>query len=310
MKKNWKAIIMQAFIFSILLMPCITSLAGGNVMDTSSAAVGMVEMGDGSFLTTDSYNKVIWKQQNGISEIYAGMPGVPGIYGEPQGGYRDDSLSQALFGSPWAIVPFKGGYAVSDPANNVVRLIYDNKVRTVNLKVALSNPTGLAVDGDGALYISDTNNNIIRRVTKEGSVTTWLTGLSEPTGLYFKNGLLYIADSGNNRILKAESGNISAVIGGMSEGYGDGDYQQAMFANPMGLAVDDDGTIYVADTGNSAIRKIQTGAVTTLLINRGTELSNVPVSPVGLLLKGDSLYMCDMFSRTIIAIPKEEDVNQ
>ena len=309
MKKKWKKILMAAAC-TVMLLSGTSSLAAENVMNNSCAPAGIAETGDGSLLVTDTYHKVIWKVKDGQSSVFAGTPGAEGMYGEPEGGYRDDNLNRALFGNPWAIVPFKGGYAVSDPANNVIRLLGDNKVRTVNLSKVLSNPTGLAADAEGCLYIADTNHNQILKVTANGSASVWLSGLSEPTGLYYQNGSLYIADSGNNRIVKAVSGKISSVMGGTQSGYLDGALQNSLFANPMAIAVDLDGTIYVADTGNSAIRKIQGNTVSTLLVNKGSESENFSVSPVSLQLVGNNLYICDIFSREMIAIPKEQGVTR
>ena len=288
-----------------------------SVMDVICGASGIIMGKDGSLLVTDTYNKVVWQVEpsDGTCSVFAGGETVADIYGEPVGGYNDGKLSESYFKAPWAIAPFLDGYAVSDAENNAVRMISKEKVQTVNgstterlviknMGVVFDNPTGLAADEEGNLYVSDTSAGAVRRISSEGKVSTVAKDLEDPMGLCWKDGVLYIAETGQHRILKLQNGKLEAVAGSGVTGYVDGSVEEAVFASPQAIAVADDGTIYVADTGNSAVRKIVDGKVTTLLARDRTTLINSPVSPVGLLVVGEELYICDNFARKVIRVDR------
>ena len=117
--------------------------------------------------------------------------------------------------------------------------------------------------------------------------------------------MLYVAETGANRIVKIENGQISLVAGSGQEGSADGPASQAAFAFPQGVVVGQDGTVYIADTGNGAVRRIQNGETDTILSRetlRGQESILAPASPTGLLLAGRTLYVCDSFNRAVYVI--------
>ena len=142
-------------------------------------------------------------------------------------------------------------------------------------------PYGVAVTNDGTQYVADAgDNNRIRRIGTDGAVTT-LAGFSEgfadgegtaarlntPSGLALdRAGNLYVADTGNHAIRKITPlGMVSTVAGTGVAGFRDGARTQAQFNGPIGVAADAHGNIYVADTYNDRIRKIDTqGQVSTL----------------------------------------------
>src|SRR6202167_848290 len=152
-------------------------------------------------------------------------------------------------------------------------------------KALLTNPSGIAVDKSGNLYIADTGNNRIRMVaassgiisTIAGSSTTGLTGdggpavnatFTLPGGLAIDaSGNLYIADQNNWVIRRISGGIITTVAGTGKPGYsGDnGQATKAMLRGPQGVAVDASGNLYIADTGNQRIRYVNvSGAITTI----------------------------------------------
>ena len=150
-------------------------------------------------------------------------------------------------------------------------------------------PRGIAVDRAGNAYVVDANNNTIRKITQEGVVTT-LAGapgergrtdgagaaarFSEPFGLAADAaGNLYVADNLNNAIRRiTPDGVVTTFAGGGASGTTDGTGAAARFHEPRGVAVDADGTVYVADYENHTIRKITSaGVVTTLAGSPDTE---------------------------------------
>ena len=262
---------------------------------------GLSAMDGGALLVTDLYNKVVWQVKNGASAVYAGGSTVEDLFGQPIGGYNDAVLKDSYFKSPWAISPFLDGWAVSDADNGVVRLIRPKNTETVNghtkenltltkLGVAFRRPTGLATDSDGNLYVSDTLADAVRRITPEGEVTTVASGLREPMGLYWTNGVLYIAETGANRIVKLQNTRVTAVAGSGIDDLADGPAERAAFSGPQGVTVGPDGTIYVSDTNNSAIRQIKNSQVTTLAARDAVDPNAFyPVSPTNLMVQGRTL---------------------
>ncbi len=151
----------------------------------------------------------------------------------------------------------------------------------------ISKPSGLAVDTAGNLFITDYNNRI-RKVGTNGNITTVAGGgaggdgglatsasLSNPTGVAVDAaGNLYIADKGNNRIRKVDaSGIITTFAGTNVAGFaGDGgSATNARLSSPASVALDASGNLYIADTGNNRVRKVNpTGVITTVA---GTNVS-------------------------------------
>jgi serine/threonine protein kinase, bacterial len=137
-------------------------------------------------------------------------------------------------------------------------------------------PHGIAVDASGNLFVADTYNNKIRKVTSAQVVTTlagnaangagWADGsgsaasFNGPYGIAVDgNGNIFVADYANNKIRKLTAAGVVTTIAGNSAnnpGSADGIGSAAGFNSPAGIAVDGNGTLYVADTYNNKIRKI------------------------------------------------------
>jgi len=103
----------------------------------------------------------------------------------------------------------------------------------------------------------------VYRVSEDGKAEVAAKGLSEPMGLCYADGVLYIAETGAHRVSMLKDGKVTVLAGSGKEGLADGAGTAAAFSLPQGVAVDEDGAVYVADTGNSAIRRIRNGVVDT-----------------------------------------------
>ena len=182
-------------------------------------------------------------------------------------------------------------------------------------QASFNTPSGLARDADGNLYVADTGNNRIRKVTPEGVVST-VAGdgtagnadgpaaqaqFNGPIGVAVdKQGNIYVADTYNDRIRKISSdGHVITIAGAGTPGYADGAANAALFDTPCGIAVADDGSLIVADTGNHQLRKITTdGNVTTLAITH-TNLSR----PTSIAITHDNfLYVTELDRSRVIQI--------
>jgi sugar lactone lactonase YvrE len=197
-------------------------------------------------------------------------------------------------------------------------------------QAGFSDPFGVVIGSDGTLYVSDAgDSNRIRKLTREGILLT-VAGEKEgfadgipasfntPSGLALDDhGNLYVADTGNNRIRKVTTeGVVSTVAGDGSAGYADGPASSAEFNGPIGLAVDSQNSIYVADTYNDRIRKITAdGFVTTVAGSAGPGYRDGPANnsqfdtPCGIVIKADgTLIVADTGNGKLRQISPSGDV--
>jgi hypothetical protein len=152
----------------------------------------------------------------------------------------------------------------------------------------LGNPTGIAVDSAGAVYIADTAFHVVRKVsggfiaTVAGTGTAGFGGdngpavsaqLNAPAGVAVDASFnLFISDGENRRIRKVSNGIITTIAGNGTQGVAsNGSAASAAFCSPRGLAVDAAGSIYVADSCNGVVRKISGGTIVTVA---GDEFGN------------------------------------
>ncbi len=319
----------------LLLLSCTLFLPASAAMPTTMAPSGLLLLSDGSLLVADIHNKAIWKKTNDDFQRLAGQQGPNDALGVPLGGYADGAAARASFQMPWSITPYLNGWAISDTENHVIRYLADGKVSTlagsgtpgsadgIGIKASFQRPTGMVTLDDGSLLVADTDNHVIRKIDTKGNVTTYAGSkegnadgeqrtaqLREPTGLYYEDGVLYIADSGNNRICQLEQGQVT-TLAGAKDGTADfinGKADNARFSAPQGIAVYGD-SILVADTVNSAIREIRNGEVSTLLQLGQAEYALYPVEPRALAVSGDTLYVGDVFANTMFTVALQKKVS-
>lgn len=253
---------------------------------------------EGNLLIADSENHVIRRlmHASGVIETVAGCVGtqrsgeeiskapVPNHYVEKEA----DPLADVedMPGRAYSQTPDLSGtvrYIVGQGIGKD-RFAGDGGLATCAL---LNFPSAVAVDSAGTLFIADTWNHRIRRVDSKTGVIQTVAGtgqskwtgdgspgvsasLNEPVALVLDGTCLYIADQSNNRIrmLDLDSGVITTVAGTGDSGYnGDGmPAVESALAGPSGLALDQEGNLYIADTFNGRIRMIDrnTGFISTV----------------------------------------------
>jgi sugar lactone lactonase YvrE len=215
--------------------------------------------------------------------------------GDGSPGFQDGAAGAARFSDPFGVaVATDGSVYVADAgeSNRIRRLTPQGQVTTLagggeghadgaGAGASFNTPSALALDAAGNLYVADTGNNRVRRVTPEGSVTT-IAGegsagfrdgaaaqaqFDAPVGVALDgDGNVYVADTYNDRVrLITKDGQVRTLAGAGRPGLADGSAAEALFDTPCALAVNDAGEVYVADTGNNRLRKVtKDGQVSTL----------------------------------------------
>jgi sugar lactone lactonase YvrE len=281
------------------------------------------------------------------------------VAGNGTQGYKGDggsATSAELYGPAGVAVDASGNLYIADASNNRVREV--NAATGVITTVAgtgvagysgdggpatsaeLNDPSGIAVDAAGDLYIADTGNNRIREVSaKTGTITTVAGSgtkgyggdnglaisaeLNGPYGVAINTaGNLYIADSGNNviREVGAATGVITTVAGNGTGGFsGDGSpATSAELHDPLGVAVDTAGNLYIADTNNQHIRKVDatTALITTVAGNVwggtgfGHSGGNGPATAAGTGLWSPEGVAVDAFGNLYVADMNDQSIRQ
>jgi DNA-binding beta-propeller fold protein YncE len=223
-------------------------------------------------------------------------PRVRTIAGEGKEGVNDGPAFRARFSDPFDVAVSADGVAIyvadAGEANRIRRIGPDGAVTTLagstegfadgtGSAARFHTPSAVAVGPDGALYVADTGNHAIRKVTLDGVVTTlagdgrpgWSDGgprsarFNGPIGLTVDaTGRVFVADTYNDRIRSvAPDGTVSTVAGSGQPGFGDGAGAVAAFDTPTDVVALPSGSLLVADYGNRAIRQIAPdGAVSTV----------------------------------------------
>ena len=201
---------------------------------------------------------------------------------------------------------------------------WNGDTRTATMST-LKNPSGVAVDRSGNIYIADCGNHRIRKVDSSGTITTIAGGgsslgddgpatsarLNCPSGVALdSSGNLYIADQSNNRIRKVDSsGTITTIAGGGSSLGDDGPAVDAQLNIPYRVALDGSGNIYVADYSNNRIRKVDSSGTITTVVGTGTagfagdggRAAQAQLNfPIGVALDGSgNIYIADSLNHRI-----------
>jgi sugar lactone lactonase YvrE len=267
-----------------------------------------------------------------------GWPGqLSLVAGDGVRGAQDGAGVMARFDDPWGIVVMEDGtrYVADAGDNNRIRRITrDGAVTTLaggregfadgsGPAAAFHTPSALARDAEGNLYVADTGNHAIRKVTPQGVVTT-VAGTGEPgfrdgpaaqaqfdgpIGVAVDGrGRIYVADTYNDRIRLIErDGQVTTLAGGDAPGFVDGTGSEARFDTPTGIAVDATGVVWVADLRNDALRRVTPqGGVSTLPMQADLPTQPGPRRPLSLALTHDgNLYVGELFSGRVMQVMRD-----
>jgi sugar lactone lactonase YvrE len=253
---------------------------------------GITSDSTGNIFVTDTGNNTIRKITSaGVVTTFAGTAGLSGS--------TDATGAAARFNNPKGITTdSSGNIYVVDSGNHTIRKITSTGVVTTFAGLAgtfgSTNATGTAArfffpnritsDGSGTLYVTDSGNHFIRKITNAGVVTT-LAGtagivgstdgvgaaasFNNPKGIAVDGSLnVFVSDSGNHTIRKITNIGVVTTLAGTAGSLGstDGVGAAARFNNPNGMTIDNSGNVNVVDVGNHIIRKVTPAGVVTTII--------------------------------------------
>ncbi len=233
---------------------------------------------------------------NTVTPTPAPTSGVSTYVGNGTPGLVNGTGTGAELSAPVGIVvDVLGNLYISEKGNNLIRKVAPGGVVTTLVGTGtagykdgpvataqFNDPEGMVIDGTGNLFVADAGNNVIRKITPDGQVSTYAgngkaglingsaTGaeFSTPKGLAIdKARNLYVADYGNNVIREISAiGTVTTYAGNGTPGLVNGSAASAEFQNPTGIAIDGSYEVFVAEAGNSDIREIlQSGKVSTFV---------------------------------------------
>jgi sugar lactone lactonase YvrE len=272
--------------------------AFGSANGTGAAAsfrfvTGLVHDSAGNMFLTDVDNHTIRKiTPAGIVSTYAGVAGVLGS--------ANGTGAVARFNYPWGIaVDSAGNLFVAEQGNHTIRKITPSGVvslfagsagisgatNATGAAARFNGPTGLSIDGADNLYVADSGNSTIRKITSSGLVSTvaglaGTRGISDGTGAAARfdspsgitsdtAGTLYVADTGNNIVRKVTPLGVVSIFAGSSlgnAGSADAAGASARFDSPVGITMDATNNLYVSDRDNKTVRKITPSGVVSTVV--------------------------------------------
>ena len=260
-----------------------------------------------------------------------------------QGFFGDGGLAtSASLNTPTAVaVDTNGNIYIADSNNNRIRVVANGNINTfagngtagysgdgsAATSASLYTPRGVAVDANGVVYIADTNNHVVRKVS--GGTISTIAGNAQQQGFYGDNGAagsagldtptgvavdatgkVYVADSNNHRVRLLSGATLSTFAGNGTAAYsGDGGAAtSAAIAFPLGVSLDGMGNIFVADSNNHVIRRVSsTGTITTIagegeqgfFGDAGGPNAAVLDTPSGVLPLNGNVYIADLNNQRI-----------
>jgi hypothetical protein len=306
-----------------------TAYAPGSADGTGSAAQfqGLLDKiaadNLGNLYVADGGNNTIRKiTPSGVVSTFAGTAGTTGS--------ADGTGAAAQFNYPSAVATDTAGNVyVADAGNNTIRKITPTAVVSTLAGTAGTRgsadgtgaaaqfdfPTGVATDGAGNVYVTETDNCTVRKITPSGVVSTFAgtprncvskDGVGTAAGFQYpwdvatdSAGNVYVAD-GSIRVI-TPTGVVSTLAGSLnrsSTGVSDGPVATATFSSPLALTVDGAGNIYFADWLDNTVRKISTAGIVSTVAGVLGQTGFKPGAgpgviafPTGVAVSGNSLYI-------------------
>ncbi|PWK79584.1 NHL repeat-containing protein [Mucilaginibacter oryzae] len=291
---------------------------GTGTAATFDSPVGITINDTGTIFVTD--------EKNGAVRKITADGKVTTIAGNGVSGKADGKGAAASFYNPAGICADKtGNLYIADYANNLIRKI-DASANVTTIagtgvngftngagnKASFAGPTGIVVNSTGELFVADLANEVIRKITKDATVSTFSSSLipgvdDHSHGFHFPEGIavdendnLYFTDLTGYTVKKiSSSGVISVVAGSGMRGVVNGQGNKAGFGSPVALAVDGNGNIYVTDSNQ--IRKIDKDANVTVFAGQatggainGAALASGFNAPIGIAADKDgNIYVAD-----------------
>jgi sugar lactone lactonase YvrE len=278
--------------------PAGSDWTGGLVLGAPGGPPALAQFPSPSCITVDasgnlyvgdsSLNTIQQVSPTGVVSLVAGSSG--------SGGSTDGTGASALFNQPGGIVINSSGVLfVADTGNSTIRKIAPGNIVTTfagsvanksfqdgtGTSAFFNSPVGIAIDAFGNLFVADSKNAVVRKITSTATVSTFAGAagsigstdspakFNAPFGVAvdFSTTTVYVGDSSNNTIRKITSSGIVSTLAGLAPttGSADGTGSVARFNLPEGEATDTAGNVYIADTASSTIRKMTPGGVVTTI---------------------------------------------
>ena len=279
----------------------VTTLAGTGNQGSINGPGNLATFNGPTSVTVDAQGNVYVADDNNnqIRKISATDGTVSTLAGSDSTGLKNGLDTGAYFFSPSGVAAdAQGNVYVADAGNNVIRMVTPAGQTTtiagyINpgnangqalTAATFNNPSGLALDASGNIYVADMLNNLIRKISN-GTVSTLaghdtsatINGLDTLGAFYFpnsvavdKSGNVYVTEYVTDLIRKiAADGTVSTFAGNGMSGQADSTGTAASFNGPSGVAVDAAGNLYIADTYNNVIRKITPAGVVSTIAGSG-----------------------------------------
>lgn len=270
-----------------------TLLVGGTASLNATVLVPTTELGGAPTSLTLSRHGNLWAllhthvvvrvTQTGELTVVAGKRGCAGN----KSGHPLESRFDFGFWSSGIVEMPNGDKVFTDPMNNVLRLLREDESYVTTyagcglkgqtdgplLSARFSLPSALCCSSDGTVFVTDTDNGLVRKISAESVTTLWkpseqllatTSTLLFPAGLAFTSrGRLLVSDSLGHTIHRVSEEDTSAVIG-KDGGFVDGPLDEAKLYKPAGLALSSFGDLFICDGGNHAIRALVDGRIVSV----------------------------------------------